>query len=81
MRLATVAIPWLAFDETHGNGYRVLRQAWPNLNFTWFAMNGADDVLNGKKYEWDFSPSHGTRMVIMGRPGFTEQVKQKLRLF
>ena len=79
VRLATVAIPWLAFDETHGNGYRVLRQAWPNLNFTWFAMNGADDVLNRKKYEWDFSPPHGTRMIIMGRPGFTEQVKQKLK--
>ena len=78
VRLATVSTPWLAFDETHGSGYYVLRQAWPNLHFTWFAMNGADDVLNGKKYEWDFSPPHGTRMIIMGRPGFTEQVKQKL---
>ena len=34
VRLATVSIPWLAFDETHGSGYYVLRQAWPNLNFT-----------------------------------------------
>lgn len=75
VRLATSEYPWLNHEDCRLVMVELCDQ-WPHLKFVEFDMNGADDVV---KYEkWRFCRQlHGQgdyRMIIMGRPGSTQQV-------
>ena len=78
VRLATVGKSWLALDETR-DGFKVLELSWPRLNFTYICMNGADDVWNNRKYNYNFANAWATKMLIMGRPGYTQPVYEALK--
>ena len=54
----------LAIDE--------LRKMFPKLKLTQFELNGADDVVKYDKF-WS---QESSRMVVMGRPGSTEAVRE-----
>ena len=69
---------WLACDRHSGNVVQYLRENWPHVDFVRFIMNGADDVLNYKKWEMCRDSSY-TRLITMGRPGFTEGVRDGMR--
>ena len=76
--LATTELAWLSRPPTQGSHNaspdRVaehLARAFPELRFTVFDMNGADDVIKYKKW-WHVSDEH--RMIVMGRPGDTERL-------
>ena len=71
INLAATGHPWLSYDD--GYGLWRFQKRWPSLKFTSYDMNGADDVFKKKKWtrlsEWG---SH--RMIVVGRPGFTQMV-------
>lgn len=69
--LAISGHAWMDTEIYEGATMERLRASWPNLEFTHFCMNGADDVVKYGKYDWA-GPS--ARFITMGRPGFTEKV-------
>eukprot|EP00747_Dinoflagellata_sp_TGD_P182099 gnl/TRDRNA2_/TRDRNA2_36190_c0_seq1.p1 gnl/TRDRNA2_/TRDRNA2_36190_c0~~gnl/TRDRNA2_/TRDRNA2_36190_c0_seq1.p1 ORF type:complete len:290 (-),score=54.83 gnl/TRDRNA2_/TRDRNA2_36190_c0_seq1:151-1020(-) len=76
VRLATAERPWLNYDEGYRWSPQNLSRSWPKLQFVEFDMNGADDVLKYRKWQWT-GPQN--RMITMGRPGYTEAVKEGMR--
>lgn len=76
VRLATAQYPWLDFADSLGNEERVLPLKFPHLRFEFFDMNGADDVA--KYHKWTYTGPRN-RMIVMGRPGYTEAVLQGMR--
>lgn len=72
--LATAEYPWLCYDDFSLE--TELPKRWPNLRFTEFDMNGADDVV---KYEkWRFV-GPDCRRITIGRPGSTAAVLDGMR--
>jgi len=59
--------------EEEREGVRQLSAKWPQLHVVHFYMNGADDVVKCRKYTWSCPHS---RFITMGRPGFTEEVRE-----
>merc|ERR1740117_1916981 len=57
---------WMALEETQLYTYGTLQAKWKKLVFSYFYLNGADDVLKNEKYKWS-SPE--SRFITMGRPG------------
>lgn len=76
VKLATDEYPWLCYDE-HCE-IRALSRRWPSLRFVEIDMNGADDVV---KYQKWACTGPENRMITMGRPGFTETVKEGMQDF
>jgi len=78
-RLATADHLWLNYEDREA---RVLlnsvlsRKRFEHLNFVEFEMNGADDVVKYAKWTYLTSRGCSSRMIVMGRPGFTSQVLQ-----
>eukprot|EP00039_Didymoeca_costata_P026804 m.16693 g.16693 ORF g.16693 m.16693 type:complete len:210 (-) comp5769_c0_seq1:422-1051(-) len=68
-KLATASIPWIEVNLNIDN----LQDEWPELHFAVFDMNGADDVLKYQKW------TYNTAMIVIGRPGFTEKVREGVK--
>lgn len=60
-------------QDYEGKAVWELAERWPELRFVHFSMNGADDVVKYGKYMW-CGPRY--RLITMGRPGFTEEVRR-----
>jgi len=58
-------------EDYEGASLEVLTERWPELKFVHFY--GADDVDKYRKYTW---ASCSRRFITMGRPGFTEAVRE-----
>jgi len=71
--LATADYPWMDLETDSGRTIHTLREGWPKLTFIEFVMNGADDVVKYQKYR---GATKNQRFIVMGRPGYTDQVKQ-----
>jgi len=71
VELAIEPYPWLGMEAREGELMSTLRTQWPQLKFTHFFMNGADDVKKHRKWTW---ASENERYITMGRPGDTEAV-------
>ena len=71
MAHATRDLPWLTMNEDY------LLEKWaekfPELTFVAYSLNGADDVVKYQK--WNHC-SETNRHLTLGRPGFTEQVRE-----
>merc|ERR1719203_2360245 len=63
----------MSCERYEGASMQDLAIQWPRLKFVRFCLNGADDVVKYRKYTWS---SSSRRFITMGRPGFTEKVKQ-----
>lgn len=50
-----------------------LQERWPNVHFTRFDLNGADDVILHSKWNW---ATYDRPLITMKRPGYTEQLRQ-----
>lgn len=74
LEVATAEYPWLCYDD--GDGLQSLCHRWPRLSFVRFDMNGADDAA--KQGKWD-QLQRGYRKIIMGRPGYTQEVLFAMR--
>jgi nicotinic acid mononucleotide adenylyltransferase len=72
VNLATLEIPWLRFSGGQWEIDAVMGR-FPKLNFEIFHMNGADDVVAYQKWRV-VGPKF--RMIVIGRPGFTEAAKR-----
>jgi len=71
--LATADKPWLGFNRLRDHeAVEHLQKTWPKLLFIRYEMNGADDVCKYQKWK---HCGENRRCIVMGRPGFTEQVK------
>jgi len=75
VRLATADLPWLCFGG-RGTLEDSLSEQHPNLKFVRYDMNGADDVVRHHKWEW---AGKSNRMITMGRPGFTDDVRSGIQ--
>jgi len=73
VRLAVEEHEWLGLEGYEGASLAVLTERWPKLKFVHFCMNGADDVVKHRKYTW---ARRNARFITMGRPGFTEAVRE-----
>lgn len=72
VRLATEEYNWLGHtSQSSLHLMRELKGRYPNVSFTQFQLNGADDV--GRYHKW-LGASRGHRLITMGRPGETEKV-------
>ena len=58
-----------------GRTLRELRKRWPKLTFTLFCVHGADDVV---RYGRCYHATKDKRLIVIGRPGYTDQVKQDM---
>ena len=71
MKLAAEELPWLSWESCReGETVGLLRQTHPHLKFVHFYINGADDVVRYNRFA-DVGPQY--RMIVLGRPGFTEK--------
>jgi len=75
VRLATAELPWLCFGDGGTLERRILK-LHPNLEFVEYDMNGADDVVRFRKW---LSAGESNRMIAMGRPGFTDEVRSGIQ--
>eukprot|EP01065_Artemidia_motanka_P004979 TRINITY_DN12369_c0_g1_i1.p1 TRINITY_DN12369_c0_g1~~TRINITY_DN12369_c0_g1_i1.p1 ORF type:complete len:226 (+),score=35.40 TRINITY_DN12369_c0_g1_i1:100-777(+) len=69
--LATREYPWLEYTGSR-TIVQDLAAAFPDVRLTRFTMNGADDVCKYRK--WTTRGPH-ERMITMGRPGYTQKVR------
>ena len=72
VELATAELPWLerSASRPHSEMAR-LHKLFPALRLQHWDMNGADDVVKYRKYQWA-SPEN--KMIVMCRPGSTEEL-------
>jgi len=73
VELAIADVSWMSLESFEGGSMEELKRRWSTLTFIHFYMNGADDVVANDKYTW---ASSNARYITMGRPGFTEQVRE-----
>ena len=77
IEMATAEIPWLqSCAEHHNESVQDLCQKHPTLYFEHFEMNGADDVVKYRK--WQYTSKTGTRLryITMGRPGSMQDLRE-----
>jgi hypothetical protein len=75
--MATAEIPWLqSCAEHHNESVQDLCQKHPTLHFEHFEMNGTDDVVKYRK--WQYTSKTGTRLryITMGRPGSMQDLRE-----
>lgn len=70
VQLTVAGHSWLGFGW--GLAMDELRHHYPKLRLTHFELNGADDVVKYGKF-WS---QESARMIVMGRPGSTEAVRE-----
>lgn len=81
IELATEEYPWLGYSPSPG-GVRTqpkldrMKALWPDVVFTRYEMNGADDVVKHSKWKGSSSSKRG---IAMGRPGDTDKVKKGMK--
>lgn len=73
VELAIEDYEWMGCERWEGATVEILMSRWPELEFVHFCMNGADDVVRYRKYQWSGPQS---RFITMGRSGFTEEVQK-----
>lgn len=76
VHLATTEMPWLRYSESPGDCLFRLRNSFRHIQFVEFDMNGADDVVKYRK--WMHAGVY-YRMITMGRPGYTEDVRRGMQ--
>jgi len=78
--MATVDLPWLEACQDSSLAVRELRALWPRLAVDEYVMNGADDVVKYRKWQYAAADgAGGCRYITMGRPGSMEQLREGMR--
>jgi len=77
VELAVEEYDWIDVEEWEGASIADLQQQWPQLNFTTFFMDGADDVVKSGKYEF---ASEQDRCIAICRPGSSERLRQAMAM-
>eukprot|EP00405_Crypthecodinium_cohnii_P012008 CAMPEP_0206425444 /NCGR_PEP_ID=MMETSP0324_2-20121206/3795_1 /ASSEMBLY_ACC=CAM_ASM_000836 /TAXON_ID=2866 /ORGANISM="Crypthecodinium cohnii, Strain Seligo" /LENGTH=510 /DNA_ID=CAMNT_0053890227 /DNA_START=72 /DNA_END=1604 /DNA_ORIENTATION=- len=71
VNLAIQGMPWMGFAERSDRYWSDLSIRWPHLNFIFYYLNGADDVVKYRKWK---DACHSYRLFTVGRPGSTSQI-------
>ena len=77
--MAELSIAELTWIECKCKARQVqyIQAEWPELRFTNFTMNGADDVVKYSKWR---SATANQRQIAMGRPGSTQRMMAGLTI-
>ena len=76
--LGTAEYPWMDVEAIEGMSPDILRKRWPKLTFIRFEILGADNVVRYCEYQ---GGAEDKRIIVMGRPGSTDEVKSGMASF